>query len=72
MKTTYYIETISDGVLQYYYDTLYSAKYDLVKMYKPECAKIVCLKGPYKYEGYHAYKLTYVFDKNRKPRFKRI
>ncbi len=59
MFTTYYIEGLSDKHLYAYFTLLRQAKYDLVKMFKPNQARIVCLKGPYKYEGRHAYYLTF-------------
>ncbi len=59
MKTTYYIEGLSDHFIYAYFDRLHWAKYELVKLFKPGHARIVCLKGQYKYEGYHAYEVTY-------------
>lgn len=59
MYTTYYIESLVDGNIYAYYTRLYQAKYDLVKMFKPNKARIVCLKGYYKFEGGYWYKLTY-------------
>lgn len=56
--TTYYIETIDNCSVFAYYDRLYGAKRDLLR-FKDNEAIIVCLKGPYKYEGYHAYKMIY-------------
>lgn len=67
---TYYIE--SNGVLQNYYNTLKEAKYDLVKMFKPnDNTFIMCIEGQYKYEGRHCYKVFYKL-KNNKPIFQRV
>lgn len=66
MYTTYYIETLDNYAIFAYYDRLYAAKSDLVKL-NPNIARIVCLKGQYRYEGQHAYSITY----NGK-RFKRL
>lgn len=59
MKTTYYIEVLSDHQIYSYFTRLKDAKYDLVKMFKDNKARIVCLKGQYKYEGRHVYYMTY-------------
>lgn len=71
MYTTYYIELNSDKSILGYFTRLYDAKYDLVKMTKPGHARIVCLKGQYKYEGSHFYEVTYTVNKWNKPKFKR-
>lgn len=68
MKTTYYIEGLSDNHLYTYFTRLRDAKYDLIKLFKPNHARIVCLKGSYRYEGYHAYYLTFDGLKFKKQR----
>lgn len=69
MYTTYYIEN-SNYEIQAYYTQLKWAKYDLVKMFKSEQARIVCLKGQYKYEGRHAYFITHDGTKFRRSMLK--
>jgi hypothetical protein len=59
MKTTYYIEGLSDNCIHEYFDRLSDAKRALRKLFKPNHARIMCLKGPYKYEGYYFYEVTY-------------
>lgn len=66
MKTTYYIEGKSDKHVYGHYTSLSQAKYDLIKMFKNNMAQIVCLKGPYKHEGFHAYRLEFDGNKFRK------
>ncbi len=65
--TTYYIENLNDFQVYGYFNTLYDAKQTLLKMLTNTndiiiCLndfRIVCLKGPYKYEGRHAYYLIF-------------
>ena len=72
---TYYIESLVNGVptIQGYYEkgSLYHAKHRLIMSYKPHMAQIVCLIGPYKFEGVHAYYMTYSGTDHNNIKFKK-
>lgn len=57
--TTYYVENDKKKILSYF-SRLRDAKQLVISLCIPfNSNRIVCLKGPYKYEGWHAYYMRY-------------
>jgi hypothetical protein len=63
MITTYIIEGKSDGKLYGYFGKLHHATYDLKKIFKPNQARILMLKGIMFGEGFHQYQVIYNGEK---------
>jgi len=60
--TTYFIENTETSELIEYFTNLHDAKY-LLKHINKDNYRLVQLKGPYKYEGYHQYEIFYINNK---------
>jgi hypothetical protein len=65
MRTTYLIEHVSSRQIYNYFGTLKAAKQKLSGLdsmawnIQDSQYRILCLRGSYKYEGRHAYQVTY-------------